>query len=199
MSYLDTLPDEINKMIYSYINPIYEYSTNCINLKEREELYSKLQEFRSSMWYESVYSFNDPDDDSETAKTQLKMYESITILQLKMCTTLEKIAKFYRDNPQLKRPYFRKDLTKYQYKTHITNKYTLDNMIDIEKKLNNKRIKIRRENNPDKTNLYVEYGDITVFLNKASDKCLHSNILLNGINIENNLDRDEMIHILMGI
>ena len=85
-----------------------------------------------------------------------------------MCTTLEKIAKFYRDNLKLKRPYFRKDLTKYQYKTHITNKYTLDNMIDIEKKLNNKRIKIRRENHPDKTNLYVEYGDITVFLNKAS-------------------------------
>ena len=199
MSYLDTLPDEIHKMIYGYINPIHEYITNCRNLEELEKLYSKLQEFRSSMWYESVYSFSDPDDDSETAKTQLKMYENITILQLQMCTTLEKIAKFCRDNPQLKRPYFRKDLTKYQYKTHITNKYTLDNMIDIEKKLSNKRIKIRRENHTDKANLYVEYGDIVVFLNKATDKCLHSNILQNNISIENNVDREEMIHILIGI
>ena len=195
MSYLDTLPDEISKIIYSYISPIYEYMANCRNLDERDKLYSKLQGFRSSMWYESVYSFNDPDNDSETAKAQLKIYEDITSLQLKMCTTLEKIAKFYRDNPLLKRPYFRKDLTKYQYRTHITNKYTLDNMTDVEKKLNNKRIKIHQG----KDNLYVEYGDITVFLSKASDKCLHSNIVINGIFIENNLHRNEMIRILMAI
>ena len=193
MSLLDTLPNEIYRMINGYNNPIYEYVNNCRNLEERDKLYKNLQEFRSSMWYESVYSFNDPDDDSETAKTQLKMYESITILQQQMCTTLEKIAKFYRDNPKLKRPYFRKDLTKYQYKTHNTHKYTLDNIIDIEKKLDFKRIKICKDN------LYVEYGGIIVFLNKSTDKGLHSNILLNGIYIENNVDRDEMIRILMGI
>lgn len=199
MSYLDILPNEIYKMINGYNNPIYEYMTNCRNLEEREKLYSKLQEFRSSMWYESVYSFNEPDDDSEAAKTQLKMYESIISLQKQMCTILEKIAKFYRDNPKLKRPYFRKDLTKYQYKTHITNKYTLDNIIDIEKKLDFKRIKICQENHHDKDKLYVEYGDIIVFLNKSTNKGLHSNILLNGIYIENNVDRHEMIRILMGI
>jgi hypothetical protein len=193
MSLLDTLPNEIYRMINGYNNPIYEYVNNCRNLEERDKLYKNLQEFRSSMWYESVYSFNDHDDDSETAKTQLKMYESITILQQQMCTTLEKIAKFYRDNPKLKRPYFRKDLTKYQYKTHNTHKYTLDNIIDIEKKLDFKRIKICKDN------LYVEYGGIIVFLNKSTDKGLHSNILLNGIYIENNVDRDEMIRILMGI
>lgn len=157
MSLLDTLPNEIYRMINGYNNPIYEYVNNCRNLEERDKLYKNLQEFRSSMWYESVYSFNDPDDDNETAKTQLKMYESITSLQQQMCTTLEKISKFYRDNPKLKRPYFRKDLTKYQYKTHITNKYTLDNMIDIEKKLSDKRIKICQYNNQDKVKPYVEY------------------------------------------
>lgn len=173
-SYIDTLPNEILRKIYQYINPIDEYHEYIKQI----ELYKKNKRCVDTTIFSSCIRSEFKSHTSET--------NSIILLKkycLKLENSMNYINQFIKKNPLFKRPNKISLLTEFKYKTTWDTAFTDNQIIKMNHDIIERRTisywKPFYSNIQLKTNcemLYLlRYGDI----NDLRKSCFNNNIRYN--------------------
>lgn len=129
MSYLDKLPGELLKAVYSFIYPAFEYECYLNALKNHNE---------ERLCFSNMVH-NATDDSDMDIESRIHNNDLITTYSLLMNDSLAKIYEFVEKNPKLKRPYNKNQLKPWEFRTAWQTYYSELQFTYVEKqiKLNN--------------------------------------------------------------
>ena len=119
MSRLNVLPDDIIKLIYKYINPIFDYVNYAKNIENYNDITDEILDI-----LEDSVSIHTQGNIDERYQLDTAL-ASISILQMEY---LSNIKEFINNNPKFERPYQDDELTQFQYKKQLDTHINSHNM-----------------------------------------------------------------------
>ena len=138
MSLFNTLPDELMRNIYTFINPINEYTKYVKAL----DSYNTLTEDASQLYQD--FDEMSPACDMDETINYITCSASISCLLLE---NLQDVSEFLKKNPKFQRPKKYNLLRDFQYKKHMEHSLSRVQAYRLERNINNRRgvwIKLNR-------------------------------------------------------
>lgn len=130
MSLLNTLPDELMRKIYTFLNPINEY----INYVKALDSYNPLSKDASQLYKD--FDEMSRECDINDSIHYITCSASISCLLL---GNLQDISEFLKKNPKFNRPKKYNNLGEFQYKKQMEHSMSLVQTYRLERNINNRR------------------------------------------------------------